>query len=117
MKKPKITKITPYFRGLTPKVRVIVYLLGTGQYTFDTLRRMTVEQFKSLGLESNLPASLELVDICRELVTGRAGDEPVFCNTSGRTYSIKDLTEMLKRAHNIAGVPYEGLQVFINTVS
>lgn len=117
MKKPKITKITPYFRGLTPKVRVIIYLLGTGRYTFDSIRRVTVGEFKALGLESILPVSLELMDICNELVAGRDVDEAVFCNTSGRTYSIRDLTEMLKRAHKIAGVPYQGLQAFVNTVN
>lgn len=78
---------------------------------------MTVGEFVGLKLDDNLPPSLELVDICRELVAGKPKDDAVFCNTSGRTYSIKDLTEMLKRAHNIAGVPYEGLQAFINTVN
>ena len=78
---------------------------------------MKVGEFVGLELENSLPASLELVDICRELVAGRSNDDAVFCNTSGRTYSIKDLTEILKRAHNIAGVPYEGLQAFIDTVN
>lgn len=117
MKKPKVTKIEPFFRGLTPKMRLIVYLLGTGAFTLGALRKLTVAEFSALNLPSILPASLELYDICREITAGRGGDETAFCNTSGRTYSIKDLTEVLKRSHKIAGVPYAGLENFISLVN
>lgn len=112
-----MTKITPYFKGLTPKIRIMLYLLGTGKYTLDGLRKMSVGDFLALGLADVLPSSFELKDICHELVAGRDANETVFCNQSGRTYSIRDLTEILKRSHKIAGVPYEGLQVFAANVS
>lgn len=92
-------------------------MLGTGTFTFDALRKLTVSEFSALSLPNILPVSLELGDICHEIAAGRSGDEVAFCNTSGRTYSIKDLTEILKRSHKIAGVPYAGLENFISLVN
>ena len=83
----------------------------------DQLRRMTVAEFKGLSLADSIPVSLDLRDMCFEVVAGRKDDDVVFCNTSGRAYSIKDLTEMLKRAHKIAGISYNGMENFIDLVN
>lgn len=117
MKKPKVFRIEPFLFNLTPKMRIIIYLLGTGDFTFDSLRKLTVAEFSALNISSRLPVSLELNDICHEITAGRDGDEILFCNTSGRTYSIRDITEILKRSHKIAGVPYEGLENFVSIVN
>lgn len=96
---------------------MMLYVLGTGDFTIDRLRRMTVAQLEDSGLTNALPSTLELDDICYELISGKCPDDLVFVNTSGRGYSVKDITETLKRAHKIAGVEYGGVASFIQSVT
>lgn len=117
MRRPKVSKIQAYFKGLTPKTRLMLYVLGTGEFTIDQVRRMTVAQLKDAGFTDSLPSTLDLNDICYELISSKHSDSLVFMNTSGRGYSVRDVTEILKRAHKIAGVDYGGVAGFIQSVN
>ena len=97
-------------------MRILVYLLGTGQFSFDTLRKLTVAEFSELTLINNLPPTLELEDIVSELKR-RPKEAMVFSRDSGRNYSIMDITNILKRAHKIAGHKYTGLDDFVKHVT
>ena len=114
--KPKVKKIQPFFHSLTPKMRILVYLLGSGQFSFDTLRKLTVAEFSELALLNSLPPTLELEDIVSELKR-HPGESMVFCRNSGRNYSIMDIGNILKRAHKIAGHKYTGLDDFVKHVT
>lgn len=94
----------------------MIYLMGTGAFSMDQLRKLTVAEFKSLAVADTMPTTLELQDACDEIAHGRADEERAFVNTSGRPYSANDLTKMLKRAHQIAGVPYDGWLAFVEAV-
>ena len=117
MSNPKVKKIQPFFRGKTPKVRLIIYLLGTGEFSMERLQKLTVEEFKALELSNRIPSSLDLTDACNEIIIGRDGASKAFCNTSGRPYSVNNYIDMLKRAHQTAEVPYKGWQAFIDAVT
>ena len=114
--KPKVKKILPFFRSLTPKMRVMVYLLGSGELSFDGVRKLKVWEFCDLTLVSNIPSTLELDDICSELKK-QPPDNAVFSRDSGRTYSVTDVINVLKRAHKIAGMEYNGLDEFVDYVT
>ena len=113
--KPTIKRIQPYFVGLTDKTRLMIYLLGTGKYNFDHVRRMTVDELNEWA--PKLQPELELTDILVDLCFGKNGMDVVFTNTSDRSYSVKDVIDMLKRAHKIADIPYAGLKPFVESVS
>lgn len=106
-------KLLPYFRGLTDKFRLMVYLLAI-DYTFDQVRKMTVAELSDVY--EDLPEELGLCDVCCELM--RYDDEAkAFSTDSGRPYSRANLIDVLKRSHKIAEVEYEGLDAFVEAVS
>lgn len=109
-----VKKLLPYFRALTGKSRLIVYLLGTGDFSFDQVRKLTVQELKTLSCD--IPLELELFDICDELVRDLEGDEVVFSSASRPLHSINDLIGILKRAHKIAEIDYVGLDAFVKKV-
>ena len=113
--KPKIKKIQPYFFGLTDKLRLIVYLLGTGKYSFDQLRRLTIGEVKEWRTE--IQRELELNDILSDICFNKGEDEVAFTRPSGSEYSVKAVIDILKRAHKIAKTPYGGLQPFVECVT
>ena len=114
--KPKVKKIEPFFRSITPRIRVLLYLLGSGQFSIDELRKMPVSVFSELPLLKNLPSSLELDDIVSELKK-RPIDSMVFSLDSGRFYSATNVIDILKRAHKIAGKEYMGIDAFVEYVT
>ena len=108
-------KLQPYFRSLTGKSRLMVYLLATGNYTVDELRKLTVSELNAVV--TDVPNEFDLTDICRELTHNRDKSEKVLINASGRAYSVSNLIDVLKLSHKIAGMEYQGLEVFIKIVS
>lgn len=114
--KPKVKKIQPFFHSLTPKMRILVYLLGSGQFSFDRLRKLTVAEFSELTLINNLPPTLELGDIVSEL-KNLPSDSPALSRNPSRSYSIMDITNILKCAHKVAGRKYTGLDDFVKYVT
>ena len=110
-----MSSLQPYFYGITDKIRVIIYLLATGQYSFDEVRTMTVGQFKKIA--KTIPVELMLVDVCDSLIDDRDKEARVFLFSKDRGYSEKDLKAILLRAHNIAGVDYTGLKAFVKRVN
>ena len=110
-----VKKLTPYFRALSGKSRLIVYLLGTGDFSFDRVRKLTVKELNTLSRD--IPHELELIDICSELVRDLDASEFVFTSASRPFHSINDLISILKRAHKNAEVDYVGLDYFVKKVA
>ncbi|MBV1871855.1 MAG: hypothetical protein KUG83_04850 [Gammaproteobacteria bacterium] len=113
---PKAKRIQPFFHSLTPKMRILIYLLSSEQFSFDSLRKLTVAEFSELPLLNSLPPALELEDIVSELKK-RPKDSMVFSRDSGRNYSILDISNILKRAHKVAGHEYSGLDAFVEHIA
>ena len=114
--KLNIKKLTPYFPGLAEKSHLMVYLLATGKYSFDQLRKISVSELNEI--EETLPEELlYLVDTCHECVHDKADDDKAFDNTSGRPYSVSNIKDVLKRSHKIAGLEYQNLSEFVKNVS
>lgn len=110
-----VEKLEPYFYGLTAKYRLIVYLLATGEYTFNTVKLITVKEL--IGLcKSKLIVSLELVDICDDICEDKDSDSLAFTIPSGRKYTVSVIKDTLKRAHKNAGVEYISRSQFVKNM-
>ena len=110
-----VEKLMPYFRALTVKSRLIVYLLATGSFSYNEVRKVTANDLAiAMG---DIPAELDLFDICDELMHGLSDDDIVFFSSSRPMYSINHMIDILKRSHKNAEVDYIGLSSFVEKVT
>lgn len=105
--------IEKYFPRLTPKYRLMLWLLSRG-VTVDGVRGMSASELKAW--RSRVPA--EFVDIrdAIDIITQQLdSDSAVFTTTAGRKYSAKNIADLVERAHKIAGVKYKGVAAFVDS--
>ncbi len=112
MKEPSLKKLAPYFYRLTDKSRLIVYILATGEYNYDRIRKMTVGDL--LKRKKHLPDMFN--DIIGELTFDREKDALAF-HLSEKKYSSKQISNIVERSHKIAEVEYVSLEKFVKAVS
>jgi len=105
--------IERYFPRLTPKYRLMLWLLSKG-VTVDDVRAMSAGELKTWWVK--VPA--EFVDIrdAIDIITQQCDSESAaFTTTAGRKYSAKNIADLVERAHKIAGVKYKGVVAFVNS--
>lgn len=109
-------QLSAFLKGnVTQKTKLIILILSTGQYSYDEVRNMTCDQLKAF--KPDIPSSFpELRDICDELTASCRSHHRAFTNPSGRPYSIKNIADILIRAHQRADVEYQGREYFAERV-
>lgn len=104
-----------YYRGLTPKSRLIVALASHEQMTFDVIRTLTVQELRDF-LKSENQFGSELLRHTEEFMAGKDDQTKAITNPSGRPYSVTDIDRILKRAHERANYKYTGRLDFVKTM-
>jgi hypothetical protein len=114
--KRKSLALQDFFVGLSDKSKLIIYLLSLGNHTFEQIRTMSVGTLRAQR-KSISKGAPDLIDVVDEISSGRDENESAFQYGSGRPYPMSRIKDILVRAHAQAGLEYQGLKHFQETVS
>ncbi len=108
-------ELANFLAGVTSKTRLIILLVSHG-YTFDQIRNMPVSELKDF--RSNIPDNLpDLLDVCDDISAVEDVNKKAFTYTSGRPYSVKNISDILQRAHSKVGIKYQGRENFLSLLA
>lgn len=111
-----IKKLTPYLSTLTPKYKLIIYLLATGNYNFNDVRFLKKEELTK-HCSKKIIKDIGLIDICHDICDTKQKNKKVFFNPSGRNYSESYILSVLERSHKIANETYVSRNHFVKNVN
>ncbi len=109
------SSIKKYFSGCSNKTRVLIYLLATGDFSFDQVRKLTVGDLQRYcDLNHQLMSENgDFMLLCNDICFQKKTDDYIFINQSGRLMSEKDVQAILIRACARTGDNYQGHSLFV----
>lgn len=90
-------------------------LIAAGDLSFSDIKNLKVVDLLD-HLESVSFLASDLLPFSNDLIASEPGNNFLFCYTSGRQYSVKDVENLLIRSHRNAGFQYEGRFKFVKRV-
>jgi len=109
------SEIKIYLAGCSNKTRLLIYLLATGDFSFHSVRKLTINDLRDYCVKvgQKISEGDEFLLLCNDICFQREDHEYVFSNQSGRLLSEKDVQKILMRAHERVDRYYGGLKTFV----